>query len=226
MPVGRFHRVEDRINESEGHGLVEKVAHRVDEYTAWRSPVQRLLEAFGPQRQIEAVLEWMTRHTPEALRKALCITEVATARDFGAPCNRVPRRIGPFDLRTAAHFAHFRTNRKHVPPCHAALSSPATHHNRLSCLRPAHPGPCSNRFLPPAPPPDNLPRHLKPARPPGGGIRPSCRSDRRSPPVRCALARPMRVRRLPGGITENTPTRPPDCPRGRDGVHFPCAGLC
>ena len=171
MPVCRFHRVEHGIDEPEWHGLVEEIAHGVDEYTAWRSPVQRLLEPFRPQRQIEAVLEWMARHTPEPLREALCIAEVATTRDLGAPRNWVPRRIRPLDLRAATHFAHFRTNRNRAPPYRAALSISATQQDRPSALRPAHLRtllrsiPASSAL-----PPDDRFRAARPTRPPRAGI--------------------------------------------------------
>ena len=84
---------------------MEEVTHRVDEHPARRSPVKRLLQPLGPERQIEAILEGMSDYTSEAFGKPLRVAGIATTCQLGTPCNRVPRRISPFDLRATCHVA-------------------------------------------------------------------------------------------------------------------------
>src|ERR1700730_17433695 len=103
MPVGLFHRVKDRVDERLRHFFVEQVAHGIDKDAPRLTPAQRLAQALGPQRQIKAILERMAGYPAKPFGETLRITEVATARDFGAPGYRVPSRVRPFDLRCGCH---------------------------------------------------------------------------------------------------------------------------
>ena len=99
VPIGRFHGVEDAVDERAGDLLMEQVAHGVDEDHAGPLPGKRLRQPFGAQGEVEAVLEGMARHAAEALGQALGVAVVAAACDLGATGDGVPGRVGPFDLR-------------------------------------------------------------------------------------------------------------------------------
>jgi hypothetical protein len=55
-------------------------------------------ELFGDETEIESLLVWMARDAPEALGERLRIAVLAAGTDLRATAQRVPRRVGPFDL--------------------------------------------------------------------------------------------------------------------------------
>ena len=59
VPVRLFHGVKDQVDKRPRHFLLKQVAHGIDEDTAGLTPAQRLPAPFGPQREIETVLERM-----------------------------------------------------------------------------------------------------------------------------------------------------------------------
>ena len=101
---------------------MEEITHGVDEDAAGRSPFKRLLKTFRPQCEIETVFERMPGHVPKSFCKPLRATEVTSARNLGATRNRVPRRIGPFNLRSRCHTPDYRTKEEHKPPFCTGLS--------------------------------------------------------------------------------------------------------
>lgn len=62
-----------------------------------------LLQTFGSQSQVKAVLERMARDTTKPLREALCVTEVAAASDLRAAGDGIPGRVRPFNLSRCRH---------------------------------------------------------------------------------------------------------------------------
>src|SRR5262249_44804875 len=90
VPVGALHGVEDLGDMRFRHRLMEKIAHRVDEYHPGLFPIERLREALGPDGEIEAVLERMTRDTAEAFGKTGGVAVIASGADLGAAGDRVP----------------------------------------------------------------------------------------------------------------------------------------
>ena len=103
VPVRRPHRVEHPVDEPAVHILVEQVAHGVHEDHARLPPSQRLVEARRPFVEVEALLVGVPLDAAPALCEPLRVAEVAPARDFGAPGDRVPGRVGPFDGGFRAH---------------------------------------------------------------------------------------------------------------------------
>jgi len=65
VPVGPSHDIANACDVVGWNILVKEVAHRVDEDFPWASPMQRLIELFGNESEIEALLEWVARHTAE-----------------------------------------------------------------------------------------------------------------------------------------------------------------
>ena len=98
-----FHRVTHAPNKFLRHLLVKQVAHRVHEDHSWFSPSERLIEALGPQRQIESVFKWMAGRPAKTLGEAFSVTVIAACADLCAASDWVPRRIRPLDSRAACH---------------------------------------------------------------------------------------------------------------------------
>jgi len=65
--------------------------------------MQRLSKALVPEREVEAILEGMSRNTPKSLRKTFSVTEITAACDLRAACHRIPGRIRPLDLSRGRH---------------------------------------------------------------------------------------------------------------------------
>ncbi len=103
VPMGAPHDVAHISDEIGRNRLVKEVAHRVDEDFPRSPPVQRLLKFLRDQPQIEALLEWVSRHTPKPFREHLCIAVLAARTNLRAPAHRVPGGICPLDRRTLAH---------------------------------------------------------------------------------------------------------------------------
>lgn len=97
MPVGGFHGVEHGVDKGPGQFFVKKIAHGVDEDAPGLSPIQRLRQAFGPEREVEAVLKGMPGNAAKPLCEALGVTEVAAARYLRAAGDGIPGRVRPFN---------------------------------------------------------------------------------------------------------------------------------
>ena len=104
VPIGRFHRVEDLIEEVRWYFLVEEVAYGVHEDPSRPFPRERLQEPLRAKREIEPVLKRMAGCPSKSLGKAGCVTVVATARDLRTTRYRVPGRVCPFDGRVVTHW--------------------------------------------------------------------------------------------------------------------------
>src|SRR5580704_18261903 len=96
MPVGSLHGVKGPDDMLPGNVLMEKVAHGVHENHAWLFPVERLQQAFGPDRDVKTVFEGMAPHAAESLGEPCSIAVVASGADLGAAGDRVPGGICPF----------------------------------------------------------------------------------------------------------------------------------
>jgi hypothetical protein len=103
VPVSTSHDVADALDVVEWNVLVKKVAHRVDENLPWASPMQWLIEFFWNESKIEALLERVAWHTPEAFCENLCIAELAARAHLRAASHWIPRRVCPFNRRAIAH---------------------------------------------------------------------------------------------------------------------------
>src|SRR5579864_5717917 len=103
VPVRLFHGVENAIDELEGDFLVEEIAHRIDEDHLWFAPPQRLIQPLWTKLEVEAIFKGVSGDPAEPLREALGVAVIAASADFRATRHRVPRRVGPFDLRSRCH---------------------------------------------------------------------------------------------------------------------------
>jgi hypothetical protein len=106
VPVGPSHNIADTCDVVGWHVLVKEVTHRVDEDLPRPSPVQRLLQLFGHESQVEALFKRVFGHTSEALGEELRIAEFAARAHLRAAADRVPRRVRPFDGRSVAHSSY------------------------------------------------------------------------------------------------------------------------
>ena len=101
--VGLDHDIEDPPDELVGHALMEEVGHGVHEDHLRLFPSERQLKPFGPEPQIEPLFKRMSRHTAKPLGKRLRIAMFAPGTDFRAAGDRIPGRVGPFDMRLKTH---------------------------------------------------------------------------------------------------------------------------
>jgi len=103
VPLCRDHDLADGFDVGVGDAGLEKVAHRVNEYEFRRAPGERLSKLVGNQLQVEALLVGMALDSAEALGKSFGIAVLAAGADLGAAADRVPGRVGPFDLGVEGH---------------------------------------------------------------------------------------------------------------------------
>lgn len=97
VPIGPFHCVKHRLNMPPRYGLVEEIAHGIDEDHSRTLPSQRVTQTLGAQRQIETGFEWMTADASKSLREAFGVAVVAAGADLRTTRHRVPGRVGPFN---------------------------------------------------------------------------------------------------------------------------------
>ena len=86
----------------DGHHLVERVAHRVDEGPSRPLPAQQQVEAISPELQIKALLVWVSGHRAEPLGERQGVAAVAAEADLRAARHRVPSRVRLIDRRVVA----------------------------------------------------------------------------------------------------------------------------
>src|SRR5262249_13788506 len=97
-----FHRVEALVAEAIADLLVHQVAHRVDEHAARHQPPALVDKRLEPAHRGDAIL--VANHFREILLPTLLhdvfgVAVFAAGRDLRATRRRVPRRIGPADVR-------------------------------------------------------------------------------------------------------------------------------
>jgi len=71
MLGGSRHHVEHASNVFIGDGLMEQIAHRVDEHSTGFVPEQWNGQAFRPEPQVEALLVRVPGYAPEPLSESL-----------------------------------------------------------------------------------------------------------------------------------------------------------
>ena len=103
MPVGLPHDSGDLQNVAIGNGLVEEIAHRIDEDLSGAFPAKGLRKFLRNQPNVESLFEGMSRNTSKTLCKSLRIAVLTSGADLRAASDRIPRRIRPFDLGMFAH---------------------------------------------------------------------------------------------------------------------------
>src|SRR5262245_20657110 len=103
MPVGLTYDREDAIDEEQRHGLMEEIAHGVDEDVSRLAPRERLVHHIRLQRDLETIAVARLAHGMKPQRHPLCITMFAPGADLGATGHWIPGRIGPFDARLLSH---------------------------------------------------------------------------------------------------------------------------
>jgi hypothetical protein len=97
VPISTPHNVADALDVVEWNVLVKEVAHRVNKNFSWPSPVQWLIEFFWNQSKIEALLERVAWHPPEAFCEELRVAESAARAHLRAASDWIPRRIRPLN---------------------------------------------------------------------------------------------------------------------------------
>src|SRR5436190_12601289 len=102
MPVRALHCLEDARDERRRQLLVIQIAQAVDEDSARRAPVKRLVEAILVQLQRNSALGEATVGDAKGGR-ALDVAMGATGADLGAAGHGVPRRVGPLNRAVVTH---------------------------------------------------------------------------------------------------------------------------
>jgi hypothetical protein len=98
VPVAFRHDLEDLLQEVQRHLLMEQVAHGVDEYAAWLTPAPRFIQAFGVEREVEAIREVLV----EAFREGFSVAVFAARAYLVAPDGGVPGLVRPLDRCVSA----------------------------------------------------------------------------------------------------------------------------
>src|ERR1019366_1457032 len=115
-------------------GLVEQIAHRVDEDHPRSTPTQRLFKALRPDTQVETLLVGMTRYATPELCKRLCVAVRAARRNLMAPRDGVPGRLCPLDP-AAIRQCHFVFNLRSTSPLAANVCSCCVRTDRITNVR-------------------------------------------------------------------------------------------
>ena len=97
------HHIDNAFDISVRHLLVEEIGHRIDEIDGGLLASKRLLQALRQQGQRKAVLVSGRAHGLQPARQRLGVTVLAAGRNLGAPGDRVPRLLGPLNLRCRRH---------------------------------------------------------------------------------------------------------------------------
>ena len=98
MPVRFDHHSANRLNVIIRHTILKKIAHRVHKHELWGAPKERLCQFRGDQAKVESLLIRMPFDSAKPLRKRLGIAMLAAGTDLRAAANRIPGRVGPFDV--------------------------------------------------------------------------------------------------------------------------------
>jgi len=126
MPVGLLHGGEDLIDKGDGHALVKKVGHGIHKDHLRLSPSEGVLQARGPELQIETRFERMARNAAKPLGKSLSVAIVTPGADLRAACYGVPRRVRPLDRRLRCHRCPHRRNKYGTCLIGSGIASTAT----------------------------------------------------------------------------------------------------
>src|SRR4051812_30651590 len=97
VPRGGMHGGEDEVGIGVRDGLVEEIAHAVDEHDARPSPSLRLIKPFRSELEVEAVLIRMAGYAAPAFSEGLRVAASAARRYLVTPGDRVPGGVCPFD---------------------------------------------------------------------------------------------------------------------------------
>src|SRR6266849_1968567 len=104
VPVGLKHHIDNALNIFVAHVVVKQIAHRVNEDLSWPSPSEWFVEFFRDESKVESLFVWMIRNATKSFRESRCVAVLAARADLCAAANRVPRGVGPFDLRSVRHY--------------------------------------------------------------------------------------------------------------------------
>ena len=105
MPAGAPHHVKDLLDVTEGHLLVEKVAHGIHEDPIRALPLQWQFQHVRLEREPEAVDVVPLSHGLQTFRQSLGVAVLAGRADLRASGYGIPSGIRPFDVRVAGHYA-------------------------------------------------------------------------------------------------------------------------
>jgi hypothetical protein len=98
MPFGRDHHAADCFDISVGNAGLEEIAHRIHKHELWRAPEEGFGQFLRDQTQVEPLLVGMPLHAAKPLRECLGVAMLAAGADFRAAADRVPGRVGPFNV--------------------------------------------------------------------------------------------------------------------------------
>lgn len=83
---------------------MEEVAHRIDEDRAWFTPLTRLVDQLGVERQFKAVRIFRHAHRLQPFRHTLGVAVLAPGRDDVATGDGVPGGMRPFYVGVSCHY--------------------------------------------------------------------------------------------------------------------------
>ena len=98
VPVGPKHDGGDGRDVLVGHGVLEEVAHAVDEHRARGWPLKWFEELSWDEPWVKAVLVGVAWHVAEAFGEGFCVAVFASGADLHAATNGVPGGVRPFDF--------------------------------------------------------------------------------------------------------------------------------
>ena len=98
VPVGPKHDGGDGRDVLVGHGVLEEIAHAVDEHRARGWPLEWFEELSWDEPWVKAVLVGVAWHVAEAFGEGFCVAVFASGADLHAATNGVPGGVRPFDF--------------------------------------------------------------------------------------------------------------------------------
>src|ERR1022692_1911878 len=87
MPVSFHHYVHNGLNVAIWNSLMEQVRHGIYEDSLRTLPAKGLVELFGNESKVEALLVWMSLHSSEPFCKCLRVTVFASGTDLRTAAN-------------------------------------------------------------------------------------------------------------------------------------------
>ena|SRR6266571_7923782 len=98
MPSAIAHRGKHALDVSKWNVLMKEIAHGIDEHYAWLTPTPRNIHEIGVQRYLKAISVTVAAHCLQASRHALSVAVLASLANLGAPSDRIPGHLGPFNV--------------------------------------------------------------------------------------------------------------------------------
>lgn len=94
----REHRREHSLYVRKRDVVMKQIAHRIDEYDPWLSPLARHVYEIGVECYLETIPIALSAHGSKPVGHTLCVAVFAALADLGATSYRIPSHFSPLNV--------------------------------------------------------------------------------------------------------------------------------